>query len=671
MKTIFLLFAAFIFFSLKSQVNANAGRDTEICILDTLKVSGEGLSPGDTGTYRWRNLNTGSIVSNSQLLALKITSGVSVSFELQVQKTSNGQTFSDRDTFELKVNPLPVFSFKGLPPRCYSDGAIHLTAERIAVAKAGYDPNITDSSIRYFQHRSQSWITGGPAGVNPYVYEFNKFIGNNQIPTSGARDTICYDYTDPKGCYNKECKPLRLYGNPTVVLNNNSKYCQSSGPANLSKLVLLPFNKTGGIESFRCIGVPAGSGADPDSVIIYDNSYVPARFSLKTGDKSQPNLRGNYIIEYCFKNVISGCQTCDTTTVSISEGSPIVVSKLPDLCVSDKLLALDSFLIDTISGKRVTNASWTCVEYNGSRNMNNPAVASKILGSVINKKLFDPIIGAGQYLLKVEDSNSDCLFKDSIYIMIYGLPVISIDVPDTVCSSDDSITLNNIVPAGKVGIWSGPGVSGRKFSPDISPRNSLYYNSGFIKYTYTNPITGCTNSDSESVLIQSPPSFTANAVPVAGTAYDVDFSISNLNFIDTVNYKCLWILGNGDTSHYYNPGRIHYNDSGDYTVLLYTGMQFCMRTDTLRFKLKSNLSAVENINKIIPKIYPNPLHEILNIEFPVESKIQIIDMSGRLLLTTDLHAGKNSIELSGLEQGIYILNLQYGTNQYFGRIIIE
>lgn len=671
MKTIILLFTAFSFFCLKAQVTADAGSDTEICIYDTLKKWGSGLSPGDTGTYRWRNLSSGGIMSNSQLLLLKINTSTSVKFELQVQKTSNGQTYTDLDTFELKVNLLPSFVYKGIPPRCYYDGAIQLTTQRIAVGRAGYNPAITDSSLRYYQNRSQSWITGGPAGVNPYVYEFNKFITNNQLPVSGALDTICYDYKDPKGCYNKECRPVRMYGNPNVLLSNNSAYCQSSGTANLNSLVLQPFNKTGGIQSFRCIGVPAGSGVNPDSVIGYDNSYVPPRFTLKTGNKSQPDLRGNYTIEYCFKNAISGCQTCDTTTVTVKQGSPIIISELPSLCIDGSLLELDSFLRDTLSGKRVPDASWSCVEYNGSRNMNNPSVASKILGSVINKKLFDPKTGTGRYLLKVEDTNSDCMFKDSVYITTNGLPLITIEVPDTVCSSDDSLVLNNIVPAGLVGSWSGPGVSGRKFYPGISPNNTLYYNPGFIKYTYTNPLTTCTNADSQSVLIQSPPSFNAKALPVSGTYYDVEFSIMNLNYIDTTNYKCIWVFGNGDTSNYYNPGRIHFNDSGNYTALLYTGMEHCMRIDTIRFKIDGKPVSIEEIKQFIPKIYPNPLNEILNIEYPFEGEMRISDISGRMLMLRYTGSGLNTIDLSALKPGIYILNFESGSYQYFCRIIVE
>jgi len=248
MKTLLLLFTAFSFFCLKSQVTADAGSDMEICIYDTLKKSGSGLSPGDTGSYRWRNLNSGGIVSNSQLLLLKINIPGPVKFELEVQKTSNGQTYTDRDTFELTVNLLPSFVFKGIPPRCYYDGAIQLTIQRIAVGKAGYNPAITDSSLRYYQNRSQSWITGGPAGVNPYVYEFDKFINNNQLPVSGARDTICYDYKDPKGCYNKECKPVRLNGNPTVVLRDNSVFCQTQGCLRLINWFYSPSIKLEGLN---------------------------------------------------------------------------------------------------------------------------------------------------------------------------------------------------------------------------------------------------------------------------------------------------------------------------------------------------------------------------------------------------------------------------------------
>src|SRR5690606_26706122 len=157
-----------------------------------------------------------------------------------------------------------------------------------------------------------SWVTGGPIGVNTFVYDFPKFITNAQIPANGIRDTICYDYRDYKGCYNSECQTIRLYGNPVVELMPGT-FCQRAGLITLDKLVLKPFSKVGGIQSFRCLSVPAGSGVDPLMILQPDYTTIPQTFTLDPGQEGENQRTGDYEIEYCFRNALTGCESCDTT----------------------------------------------------------------------------------------------------------------------------------------------------------------------------------------------------------------------------------------------------------------------------------------------------------------------------------------------------------------------
>jgi hypothetical protein len=95
--------------------------------------------------------------------------------------------------------------------------------------------------------------------------------------------------------------------------------------------------------------------------------------------------------------------------------------------------------------------------------------------------------------------------KDSFNLIIKSLPLIQIFVPDTVCSSSPPFMLNNVQPAGAVGTWSGKGVTGRNFDPATSPKSKQYEGPFTLKFKYTDPLTGCTASDSESLMIQTSP----------------------------------------------------------------------------------------------------------------------------------------------------------------------
>ena len=483
-------------------VIAIAKPDREICIFDTLKVKGMRRPVGYPKQVVWKDLNNGATVANDSAFKVKITAMAERNYEMFLKVTQGGHTCEDRDTFNLQVNALPTFQFNNIPPRCYAEGAVNLTQNGVAKAFSG-DKSQTQTDLRYFHSKKPSWITGGPVGVNTYKWDFPTFIKNEQLPSTGLRDSICYDYRDYKGCYNKECKVVRLNPNPIVELKEGT-FCQRAGIITLDKLVVKPFIKTGGIQSFRCIEVPAGSGVDPNAIIAPLFTF-PVTTGMDPGMEGENEKTGDYKIEYCFKDALTGCQTCDTTTVTVVRLPEIQFASLPKQCINNPLLALDSFARDRNTGKRFVSGFWTTVEFGGSRDMTNPNVSNRILNSVKSQKYFDPSYGPGQFLLKLTDTASGCPVSDSAEILVNGLPIIQINVPDTVCSSAAAFDLENTVPSGAVGKWSGPGVTGRQFDPAMSPKTKQYEGKYMLRFDYTNPLTGCSASDSQSLLVQSQP----------------------------------------------------------------------------------------------------------------------------------------------------------------------
>lgn len=484
-------------------VVAIAKPDREICIHDTLKVLGSRKPKGYSKQVVWKDLGTGATMANDSSFKIKIGTMTERNYEMYLRVTQSGKTCEDWDTLNVLVNALPTFQFNNIPPRCYADGAINLTQNQIAKASSG-DKTKTESDLRYFQkYKKPSWITGGPVGVNSFVYDFPQFITNDKVPQTGLRDTICYEYRDYKGCYNQECKPVRLNPNPGVELKSGI-FCQRAGIITLDKLVVKPFVKSGGIQTFRCIGVPMGSDVDPASIVMPLPTF-PVTTGLDPGQEGENEKTGDYIVEYCFKDALTGCQTCDTTTVTVIRLPEIQFELLPRLCVNHPLLTLDSFAHDKGSGKRFLEGYWSTVAFAGSRDMSNPNTANKINNSIKNQKVFDLSYGPGQFLVKLTDTSSGCPVTDSMEVIVNGLPKIEIEVPDTVCSSSSAFELVNINPNGPVGKWSGPGVTGRQFDPSISPKTKQYEGKYMLKYEYTNPLTGCSASDSQSLLIQSQP----------------------------------------------------------------------------------------------------------------------------------------------------------------------
>jgi gliding motility-associated-like protein len=532
-------------------VIANANPDREICIFDTLKLKGSRSPKGYSKVVTWKD-NTG-VISNDSVYTSKIMTSNPKQYEYYVKITQGGVTCEDKDTINVLVNLLPTFDYKGIPPRCYADGPINLTTNGIASAKSG-DKTQTEPIVRYFQNKKPSWITGGPVKVNTFKYDYPSFITNAQVPKTGLRDSICYDYTDYKGCYNKECKLIRLNTNPVVDIINKT-HCQPAGLLNLDNLVKLPSSKIGGIQTFKCIDGPRLD-------VITQGNTIPITYLFDPGTESETDRTGDYLIEYCFQDAITGCKTCDTSKVSVVKLPEILFESLPLLCINDSLLTLDSFALDVNTRQRF-NGEWKTIEYGNSR-----VPSDKITKSVVNKKYFNPSYGPGVFMVKLSDMSSGCLAEDSVELIVNGLPIIRFDNPDTLCSSNSPLTLNNTQPVGNVGIWSGNGVVGRNFNSSISPKTKQYEGFYKVKFEYTNPNTGCYNFAFDSFKIQSQPEV---LITTPKPYQQCEGNIFNLSSSKKWTSKTIW-TSNGD-------GR--FGDSSKLTTTYTHGLQDTINNNVL------------------------------------------------------------------------------------------
>jgi len=57
-------------------------------------------------------------------------------------------------------------------------------------------------------------------------------------------------------------------------------------------------------------------------------------------------------------------------------------------------------------------------------------------------------------------------------------------------------------------------------------------------------------------------------------------------------------------------------------------------------------------------IYPNPTKDKFTVEIDTPSPVSIYNLLGEIVVTTNLHAGKNTIDMSNFPSGIYFLQLR-------------
>jgi hypothetical protein len=82
----------------------------------------------------------------------------------------------------------------------------------------------------------------------------------------------------------------------------------------------------------------------------------------------------------------------------------------------------------------------------------------------------------------------------------------------------------------------------------------------------------------------------------------------------------------------------------------------------------NDITSINNENPI--HLYPNPVQNALSIHFSGKSGIlQIYDISGKLLLQKPLTENEGSVDFSGLESGIYIVNVMCDSKIFTSKIV--
>lgn len=199
----------------------------------------------------------------------------------------------------------------------------------------------------------------------------------------------------------------------------------------------------------------SGSGGSPSYSYLWSNGSTTASINVFQG--------GSYSVT---ATDAAGCEA--STSITITQIDPPVVDleEVGPLCQD--------------TGPVTLNASPLGGFFDG------PGVTGNI---------FDPAVaGPGTYGVTYTYSENGCTVTDIIDIVVNATPVVTINAPVQVCLSGGPVTLS-ATPAG--GFWSGPGVIGNQFFPDVA-------GAGTHDITYTVDVNGCTGSTTAAIEVVSP-----------------------------------------------------------------------------------------------------------------------------------------------------------------------
>jgi len=215
--------------------------------------------------------------------------------------------------------------------------------------------------------------------------------------------------------------------------------------------------------------------------------------------------------------------------------------------------------------------------------------------------------------------------NDNVHIEVKQLPVLAINEPD-ICIGTPSFNLVNATPTG--GSYKIEGVSTDFF--DASNLNPGNYN---ISYSYTDPISSCSNQTTEILTISESP-----RAEMIFSPQPANISDPNIFFRDNSNEDVLlseWDLGDGtiiydDLSFWHT-----YNDIGSYTIKYYiTNLYGC--TDSVVKQLNIN----PNYSTFIPNSFTPNNDGYNDFFYPISTgfnsyNIKIFDRWGGIIFDED------------------------------------
>lgn len=147
---------------------------------------------------------------------------------------------------------------------------------------------------------------------------------------------------------------------------------------------------------------------------------------------------------------------------------------------------------------------------------------------------------------------------------------------------------------------------------------------------------------------------TVNALPTADFSVIQNINSLNIQFLNnSVNATTYaWDFGDGNTSTVANPSHT-YGTGGNYTVTLTASNGNCSAS----FSFDVLNVSTEELMNATTSVYPNPTQGIVNINVQEASQIQIMDLTGKVLMNEMRNAGNHQVNMDTFSNGLYIMSI--------------
>jgi len=349
-------------------------------------------------------------------------------------------------------------------------------------------------------------LTPGSVGDNQFIcYNTAPNPFNNiQLPTGGT-GPFSYQWQEQPGCINAWSD---IGGATASTYNYSSNLIQTTC---FRRVVI---NACGSVSSSP-ITVTVYGNLTPGSIASNQSicyNFIPATF---TNSSSPTGGAGNYSYQW---QIQPGCvgpwaNIPFANSNIYSQPTPLIQNtcyrrQVTDLCggpLNSNIVSVTVYPLTSVSFTGL--AGPYCIDQSTPVTLIGNPPGGIFTGNGIQGSTFVPYfaaVGNNVITYTFTDGNG-CVNSQSQTVIVTGLPVVSFTgLAGPYCvNSSTPVPLTGFPPNG---IFSGPGISGNNFIPSMA-------GSGYFQITYTyHDANGCTNSNTQSVLVSDLPLITFNGL---------------------------------------------------------------------------------------------------------------------------------------------------------------
>ena len=266
-------------------------------------------------------------------------------------------------------------------------------------------------------------------------------------------------------------------------------------------------------------------------------------------------------------------------------------------------------------------------------------------------------------------------------------PVVATTGATSVCvGSTVTLTNSSTIPSGGTGVWTS--VAGRASVSNTGVvTGTSASGAATIVYTVTSAV-GCTNSTSYNVTVNAipgvpsisyAPGTTNPQIGATGGAYCANRTFTVVGTPNGGAWSKTGVITVTSPGGVVNTGSVAGAASLTYT---YTDANGCSNVKTMTAPIMvcpggRNINGDEQLamtNDNVFTIYPNPAHSLFNLNVKTligVGSIVVTDLYGKQVKTQPLSMGSNTIDVSNLSKGFYLVSIVTSEGKTTKKLIVE